>query len=316
MTNSTPRRWWQLWRYRIPLILLSIPLLLIVLVLFNTFALAARETPTSSLSPEQLAAAAEGIEQPQLKVLAYNIAKGFAHIEGLSFEDEQVVRDRMLRVAELIRAEQPDLVFLCEAIFECGPCPVDQVELIAKEAGYDYWVCGENYNLGLPFYRVVGGNAILSRHPIRPVDNPSLAGRKPFYVTKNSRRVLYAELNINGRDVLLGSIHNDSFDMQNNTLQMQQILDYVGDRDAILAGDFNAKPDERPIELVRQSGRFSGELNGPLTFSAKNPQQTIDFIFAPAAWKLLEHRVINNDASDHLPIVSTFEVPGFNVPAE
>ena len=35
-----------------------------------------------------------------------------------------------------------------------------------------YWAFGENFNFGLPFYRVVGGNAILSRWPIEPVGNP------------------------------------------------------------------------------------------------------------------------------------------------
>jgi len=309
MTDQPRQRWWKKKRYIIPLVLFGPPALLVFLLVFNGLVLANNEQPTSNLTADDLAVAATGIEQPQLKVVAYNIAKGFAHQGGLSFADEETVRERMRQVAELIRAEQPDLVFLSEAIVECGPCPVNQVELIAQEADLDYWIFGENYNLGLPLYRVVGGNAILSRHPIKPIDNPSLAGRQPFYVTKNNRRVLYAGLHINGYPLLLASIHNDSFDLENNAAQMRQILVRTDGVDTLMAGDFNAKPDEPPIQLIRESGRFTGKLDGPLTFSAKNPHQTIDFIFAPADWELIEHRVPVSDASDHLPVVSTFRVP-------
>ncbi|MCP4396124.1 MAG: hypothetical protein GY801_02270, partial [bacterium] len=63
-----------------------------------------------------------------------------------------------------------------------------------------------------------------------------------------------------------------------------------------------------PMRLLQQSERFSGEFQGPKTFSAGNPQQTIDFILAPKEWELLEHRVIQSDVSDHFPIVSTFRL--------
>ena len=70
-------------------------------------------------------------------------------------------------MAKVIREENPDFVFLSEAVRECTPCPVNQLELLAELCGMHAWAFGENYCFGLPLYRIVGGNAILSRFPLR-----------------------------------------------------------------------------------------------------------------------------------------------------
>ena len=242
-------------------------------------------------------------------MLAWNIAKGFAHRGGLSFADAEAVGKRMERMAEVIRAEEPDLIFLSEALLECSPCAVNQVEVLAQQCGMHAWAFGENYCFGLPFYRIVGGNAILSRLPLEGVENESLAGRQPFWVTKNNRRVLWCSTEIGGEAGLLGSIHADSFSPKNNLAQTQQILDRIGTRPAVIAGDFNANPGEPSIEALRASGRFSGSLDGPKSFPADKPVQTIDFVLAPQSWKLIENRALQSPLSDHLAIVSVFEVP-------
>src|SRR5262249_10900156 len=157
---------------------------------------------------------------------------------------------------------------------------------LAEQTGMHAWAFGENYNFGLPFFRVVGGNAVLSRRPLEAVANPALAGRKPFFVTKNNRRVLWCAAQIGSQRILLASIHTDSFKRDNNLRQTQQILDYAGDVPAILAGDFNALPDWPSIELVRDSGRFRGNSDGPQTFPSDHPQRRLDYIFAPADWEL------------------------------
>ena len=55
-------------------------------------------------------------------------------------------------------------------------------------------------------------------------------------------------------------------------------------------------------------GAPPGVFDGPLTFPSDAPNRQIDYIFAPASWELLEHRVIQTDVSDHLPIISRFRV--------
>jgi len=240
--------------------------------------------------------------------MSYNIAKGFIHKGGLKFSDEKVVEKRMRQIAELIIREKADIVFLSEAVFECTPCPVNQIKFLAEASGMHSWAFGENYNFGLPFYCIVGGNAILSRFPLETITNLSLSGRKPFYVTKNNRRALWCTLHIGGESILAASVHNDSYSRKNNLVQAQQLIDYKGDRPALMAGDFNANPDEPPIEFIRNTGQFTASFEGPPTFPAGKANQKIDFIFAPHKWKLLKHRVIQTNLSDHYPVVSVFSL--------
>ena len=247
-------------------------------------------------------------------IMAYNIAKGFIHKGGIKFENRNILLERLRGIAEIIKKEKADVVFISEIIFECGPCPINQVIFLAEEAGMHTWAFGENYNFGLPFYRIVGGNAILSRWPLKLLGNPSLSGHKPFYMTTNSRRVLLSllkldnQLKVDNKQILLAAVHNDSFSLDNNLLQTKQILDYTDKKEAIIAGDFNANPHEPSIQLIQNTGRFTGEFDGAMTFPSNKPNQKIDFIFVPLDWKLISFYTIQTNLSDHLPIVSIFKI--------
>lgn len=281
--------------------------LLVALFVLNGLALADRHAPRVrhfAGVPVAPTKSAPG----EVTFLSYNIAKGFAHKGGLKFESPAFVEAKLKRMAEVIRAEQPDAVFLSEALTELGPCDVDQVAFLARECGLPHVITGENYNLGLPFYRVVGGNAIMSRTPLTPVANIDLAGRKPFWVTQNNRRALFVSAEFGGTTVLMAALHNDSFDMRNNEAQTRQLLEYVGERPAVLAGDFNNRPENGSIKLIRASGKFAGAFDGPPTFFEGSRAERIDYIFVPVGWELLESRVIADDTSDHRPLVCRFRV--------
>lgn len=298
-------------RKRIVLWLAGAPLGLVLagtaLVALNGLVLADRTAPrVSHLEGVPVAASASGPNE--VTFVSYNIAKGFAHRGGLKFDSRANVAARLARMAAVIRAERPDTVFLSEALTELAPCNVNQVEFLARECGLPHVATGENYNLGVPFCRVVGGNAILSRVPLEGVANIDLAGRKPFWVTKNNRRALFVRATFHGQPVLMAALHNDSFDMRNNESQATQLLDYVGDRPAVLAGDFNNRPGERSMKLLRDSGKFAGAWDGPPTFFEGKRAERLDYVLAPASWELLDARVIPDDTSDHRPLVCRFRV--------
>lgn len=241
-----------------------------------------------------------------IKVMSWNIAKCFAHRGGMSFGDESVVRKRLRAMAKVINEEKPDLLFLSETLFDCSPCPVNQVEEVSDLTDLEFWAFGENYNFGLPFYRVSGGNAILSRFPLAAVANPDLPGRQPFWVTKNNRRALWCDVMLEGQVVRLCSIHTDSFSPSNNLEQTKAILSFASKSGTLLAGDFNARREEPSIQLVDESKRFVTGANGTVTFPGK--AEEIDFIFAPKTWRVLSYRVLENDVSDHRPVVAVFEL--------
>jgi len=310
MSKSAPVKKPRRWRRRIGLalcVLASAAVLLGLLVVINGVWLAQRETPVAGTLG--VPSGVVDVSAPaEIKVLSYNIAKGMLN-DGTWKFDTQNVDQRLATIAALIRQENPDLVFLSEVVFECQPCSRNQVEYLAAETDLKHWATGENYNLGLPFFRIVGGNAILSRWPLTPVSNIPLPIQKPFYVTRNNRRALFCQIELAGQPLLLGAIHNDSFDLKNNLVQVQQQREHMAGRPCILAGDFNAMPHEPAIELLKKSGQFIAVYDGPHTFPTSKPDQTIDLIFAPAGWTVVEHHVPQCDASDHLPVVTTFRLP-------
>lgn len=295
------------WLVRSLLAVVALALLLGGLIAFNGLVLADRQVPRMrNLAGVEAAPTASA--PGEMTIVAYNVAKGFAHRGGLRFDSRGAVEDRISKMAVVVKAERPDLVFLSEALTELAPCPVDQVGRFARECGLPHVASGENYNLGVPGLRVVGGNAILSRTPLAPVANIDLAGRQPFWVTKNNRRALFVSADIGGKPVLLGALHNDSFDMRNNAAQVRQLIDYVGDRPCVLAGDFNNRPGEESIRLIRDSGRFGGAFDGTPTYFEGKRAERLDYVFAPAGWELIDHRVIADDTSDHRPLVCRFRV--------
>jgi endonuclease/exonuclease/phosphatase family metal-dependent hydrolase len=267
------------------------------------------ETPVSGISTAPPTPLPTEKEPKTVKIMAYNIAKCFAYEGGRKFASVNDVRNRIATLAAIIKKENPDLVFLSETVTECSPCPVNQVAELAEAAGLHQWVFGENYNFGVPGFRMVGGNAILSRWPLQAVSNPALAGRKPFYVTKNNRRMLWCKMAMGSKDVYLGSVHNDSFEVENNEKQISQILDFCQGKNVILAGDFNSLPEWGPIRRLREAKQFVGNFDGPPTFPADAPERRIDFIFAPATWKLRDERILCDDVSDHCALVASFERP-------
>ncbi len=68
----------------------------------------------------------------EITIMSFNIAKAFVHRGGFEFLEREEVRARLDAVAAVINRESPDLVFLSEAIRDCGPCPVNQIGYLAQ----------------------------------------------------------------------------------------------------------------------------------------------------------------------------------------
>lgn len=84
----------------------------------------------------------------------------------------------------------------------------------------------------------------------------------------------------------------------------------------MIAADVNDHPGSRAWTALAQ-GRVDAytAAEGPtFTSTARRPHQTIDGVFADARLKVLRTTVLQNDdtaaASDHLPVLVEFEVPG------
>jgi len=246
-----------------------------------------------------------------LRVMTYNIWMSGAR-RGPVFLRPQHVAERVRRMGELIRAHRPDLVFLQEVAQEAGPGSFDQTPQLAEAAGMHMWSFGASVNTGLPFHRLVRGNAILSRWPPEVVANQPLPGRPLLRRIGIQYRTLWCRTLLGGREVLLASVHLTALFSGTRPRQMEQILDFVGDQPALLAGDFHAEPDRPALDRLLATDKFTAPLDGSPTYPSRAPRRQIDYLFAPADWQLLEYTVIPSDLSDHLPVLATYRVPGPN----
>ena len=253
----------RLWRYLL-IVVVVLPLLTTGLIAFNGWT---SDWRTPRVSQANVSAPAS---VSRVRVVAYNLAKLGAE-RALPLRSTEEVEAHLDEIAALLRSLRPDVVVLSEAAFECTPCDVNQVAYLAEATGLRAWVFGENMNFGLPFLRLRSGNAVLSRFPLRPLATVQLPQPQPILWPANNRRLLWCETQINGGWVRVGSVHNDSFDPANNALQVEEILSQLGGEAAVLAGDFNAKPREPQIKVLRDSGKFVGEFAGEFSFPAHAP---------------------------------------------
>jgi endonuclease/exonuclease/phosphatase family metal-dependent hydrolase len=265
----------------------ALGILLALLVVLNGTVLARGDRPETHFTSHPNGADLKSGDQ--IRILSFNIAKAFSYAGRGKFKSLEAVSARLDKAAEVITEAKPDLVFLSEAMRDCRPCPINQIDYLAEKAGMFSWVYGENYSLGLPFYRISGGNAVMSRWQLMGLDNIDLHGRKPWYVSKNNRRAIFAFTVVAGQEVVMAALHNDSYHLDGNAKQARQIVDYLRNTEtaSICAGDFNAPPDSESLKIYRESGLFTGEWNGRNTFPAEAPDRTIDYILAPKGWELV-----------------------------
>ncbi|MDF1838907.1 MAG: endonuclease/exonuclease/phosphatase family protein, partial [Planctomycetota bacterium] len=185
-------------------------------------------------------------------------------------------------------------------------CQVNQVKYLAEKAGVSEWCYGDNYSFGIPGIRVRSGNAILSKLPLRALRVDALPGKPSVWNPTGQRRLPWASVEWAGSTILLGSIRNDSFDLENNALQVRSILESLPESPVILGGDFNAEPGDESMERLKRSGHWRGVFQGAATFPSHAPHRRIDSVLIPSAWPgTLEQRVLDVDLSDHEPALVT-----------
>jgi endonuclease/exonuclease/phosphatase family metal-dependent hydrolase len=300
---------------RITLILYLLPiiiaLVLLILAIINANFLGPGEKVISGKSSHPAVRPTSDANGVILKIMTYNIWMSGAYKGSWRFERPALVREHVQQIGHLIKEHNPDLVFLQEVFMESGPGSVNQTPVLAETAGMHAWFYGEDINQGLPFYRFISGNAILSKWPLEIVANQSLAANRSFFnLNIWTNRTVWCRTKIHDRNILLASVHlTIPWYSRLQKKQLQQVLDFASDRPAVLAGDFNMHPDEIPIKQVVESGKFSAKIDGPHTVSSFEPHAKIDYIFTPPGWVLINHEVIQTGLSNHMPVLSTYRIP-------
>ena len=257
------------------------------------------------------------------RVMTFNIQKG----RGAG---EKPAKDPMniARTAAAIRAVNPDIVAVQEIQREEGRDPWDE---LANRLGMNV-VLGnnrvekcKNFN---PDEEIVdgklitkGGNAILFRK------NYKLLGKGKVILPVNSkldkkacRAVMWVALEIGSEKVVVFNTHvtegRGAEAVQHRQKQVKAIINTISKRRCghvphcrvILTGDFNAKPDEATIQLVRDDGFVDtwkaarGNAPGYTHPSGNRGRGRIDYIFASPIFDVGWAGVPKTRASDHNPV--------------
>jgi endonuclease/exonuclease/phosphatase family metal-dependent hydrolase len=234
----------------------------------------------------------------RVRVLTYNIHHG----EGVDGEFD------LKRLAAVIVRCDPDLVALQEVDRATGRASgVDQAAELGRLTGMKS-VFGKAMDYDGGEY----GEAILTRLDLVETRNHAL----PHSPEREPRAALAVRVRLDsGEEITFAGTHLDHLrDETDRIAQVQRINEVLAIDPAtptILAGDLNAVPGSRPIELLSEHWVDSAANDPAATFPSKSPRRRIDYVlFRPAdRWRVLDTRVIDEPvASDHAPLLTILEL--------
>jgi endonuclease/exonuclease/phosphatase family metal-dependent hydrolase len=236
---------------------------------------------------------AEEVSQSVLRVMCYNIRHGRGMDDVVNLE----------RTGNVIKEWQPDLVAVQEVDKNTQRTNnTDQAKLLAEQLKM-HFVFGK----AIAFQGGEYGLALLSRFPILEHQMVLL----PPEVQQEQRGVLIAKIGIpdaKGKMICFASTHLSVASQAERAVQIEKIdaLLSEGSEPVILAGDFNARPENESIVRFLTNWKDTAD---PAWGKSVTPLRSrrIDYIFLRSKdlWRVLESRTIDDKiTSDHMPILS------------
>lgn len=252
-----------------------------------------------------------------LRLLIFNIAhgRGLSPFQGLN--SERSLRYNLARISRLLKKHQVDIVAMQEVDEDSHwNKHLNLMEIIKDKGGYEHGCIGVNRRSkqwgGLAY-----GNALLSKYPIQKSVSQAFQGgdigKKGF---------LYVELEVNGLNIPVLNLHLNHRSKRIRMAQIEEVKAFLDQKEAtgvspIICGDFNTH-EGRKGDAVRHLYEYVGSREayrlypearkGEATFPAYMPLRTLDCIFLPDEYKACSCTVLDEQLSDHRPVLLEFEV--------
>lgn len=229
--------------------------------------------------------------EPTLKLLTYNIHYG-ADAAGV-FNPEATAGIIQRSGANVIALQEVDRGWGNRSKY------LDEAEYFARKLHMNY-IFGATLDRHLLVNNAGKfGIMILSKYPIEGEDFHLLPG------SLEQRGVLLAWIKTPAGRIPVACTHL-GLSISDRTQQIAEILNWLPRQaNCILLGDFNTEPDSPelvPLQsaFVDLQERFGLGREG--TFFYNGAWQRIDYIFAGVNWNPISCKVIEEHASDHLPV--------------
>ena len=227
-----------------------------------------------------------------IRIMSYNLHSGFDVTGRFDLEG----------VAQAIEAEQADVIGLQEVsrgwVLDGS---IDMLTWLSQRLKLPY-VWG-------PTADPLWGNAILSRYPIKDVQNFAMPNND---VVRPARGYLVATIETGDLtlNLMVTHLHHIGEDSALRVPQVQAMLATWANRAAtVLMGDLNATPAAPEMQLLRAAGLIDsfaaiGTGDG-FTYASNRPAQRIDYIYHSADLAARDFHVNEGTASDHRGIAVT-----------
>jgi endonuclease/exonuclease/phosphatase family metal-dependent hydrolase len=264
----------------------------------------------AEIAVSPLPAAVEGRARAggnRLRLLSYNIQAGaaasrFRHYVTHSWKHvlpHSASLQNLDSIAAIVR--DFDIVALQEV--DAGSLRsyfINQVEYLAKCAGFPYWYHQTNRNLGK-----LGqfSNGLLSRVIPAEVIDYRLPGVIP------GRGAIFVRYGQRDASLVLLLVHL-ALSRRARLKQLAFLIDLVNEfPHVVLMGDFNCQLQSREIQTLLANTTLHAPVEDLPTFPSWRPFRTIDHILITPSLKLSEAKVLHCTFSDHLPVTLDIEVP-------
>lgn len=234
-----------------------------------------------------------------ITVMSYNIKYGSPL--GSSVPD-------LRSIADVIKKNKPDVVFLQEVDKNTTRSGnVDQLALLAAETDMSFYYFGK----AIDYQGGEFGLGILSHYP--------LSDSKTFKLPKielgnqyvSDRILVTASISIDKTDIIIANTHL-ALTQANRDIQVPRIKEILStwDEPIIFAGDLNSKPESSTIQSFIDYGFKKTCITHCYTIPSNDPYKELDYILLKPLEKfqVLSHLVIDNQSSDHLPIMSVLKI--------
>lgn len=247
-----------------------------------------------------------------IKVMSFNIAHGLGMDGKVDLErTASVIEDSC---AGIVALQEVDRHFSERSSFD------DQVDWLSKRLGM-YAAFGANLDIepespDMP--RSQYGNVILSKYPIKYVENHLLQQVITPFGHNEQRGVLEAVIEIKGTYISIYNAHL-AFKDEELKVSISELLQIAGNRryPRIIAGDFNAAPDHAEMKKMKHeftdvflkmkrgdAYTYPAPYHNEDTGESLKPVTRIDYIFMDNELDVAQTALMETAVSDHLPILA------------
>ncbi len=234
-----------------------------------------------------------------MKVATYNIAAGLS--------DGYFRKKDYYKAANVIKKIDADIITLNEVGKPLPEFIKAHADFIAEYCGYKYY----SFAKATSYRKYPYGNAILSKYPM---ENVYVVPLKRFVQILpgiyEPRCILSAQIKAPGTVRVICTHLGLLPDEQRLGLLKAAELINASDMPTVFTGDLNISRNCRAIAPIRSIMNDVCDMHGVTlkTFPSVNPRKRLDYIFVSENISVTDVRVVNEIASDHLPLVAEISI--------